>query len=117
MIWMVIVLGSVGFGWLLGHGDAPANLRRAADSLPQNLLGALLGITVGLYRRERIRLRRTYASPTMAYLGKGLLFAAVSAAATAVFAPVAWPPLVLALCAGLIAVGVSVWLGNLPSRL
>ena len=117
MIWMVLILGSLGLGWLFGHGDVGANLTAATRSLPEHLLGALLGITTGLYRRQRIRLRRTHASPTLAYLGKLFLFAALSMAAPAVLAPVNWPAPVLGICIAAAAVGSSVWLGNLPWRL
>ncbi|MBV8880233.1 MAG: hypothetical protein JO332_09735, partial [Planctomycetaceae bacterium] len=99
MIWIVLIAGSVGLGWLLGRGDAADNLRTGAASLAQNGLLVLLGVTVGLYGRERVRLRRTYASPTRAYLGKGLLFSALAAAAVHLLAPVAWPTFCLPLSA------------------
>ncbi len=117
MIWLAMILGSVGLGWLLGGGDASENVRSAAAGLPVNLLGLLLGFTIGLYRRERIRLRRTYASPTVAYLGKALLFASAAASVTAVASPVAWPAIVLPATVGAAAVGTAFWVGNLPSRL
>src|SRR6185295_17758156 len=109
--------GSVGLGWLLGGGDAAANLRLASAASPELLLTALLGVTTGFCARDRIRLRRTYASPTLAYLGKGLFFSALAAGAVASLAPVAWPPLTLRLCAGLAAAGAGTWIGNLPPRL
>lgn len=69
MIWIVIFAAAVGAGWLTGHGDAAANARAAAEAAPADLLGALLGLTAGLYGRDRARLGRAYASPTLAYLG------------------------------------------------
>jgi hypothetical protein len=117
MIWLVAVLGSVGAGWLLGHGDAAANARIAAQSAPQDLLTAMLGVTIGLYGRERIRLRRTYASPSLAFVGKGLVFSFLSPAAAWTFAPLDWSPLCLHLSAAGCAAGACIWLGNLPSRL
>lgn len=117
MIWLILMAGSVGLGWLLGGGDAAANLRLASAAGPELLLTALLGVTTGLCARDRIRLRRTYASPTLAYLGKGLFFAALAAGATATMAPVPWPPSAVRFCAGLAAVGAGTWMGNLPPRL
>jgi hypothetical protein len=117
MIWIAVVLGSIGAGWLLGHGDAASNLRAASASAAVHLLTASLGVTIGLYGRDRIRLRRTYASPTLAYLGKALLFASLSAAAAMIFSPLDWPPSSLHLSAGGCALGAALWLGNLPTRL
>jgi hypothetical protein len=117
MIWLVAVLGSVGAGWLAGHGDAAANARAAAASAPADLMAAMLGVTLGLYGRDRVRLHRTYASPTLAYLGKALLFAFLSPAAAWTLAPVAWPPSCLHLFAAGCGAGAGIWLGNLPSRL
>jgi len=117
MIWLILIAGSVGLGWLLGGGDAAANVRLASAAGPEFLLTTLLGITTGLCARDRIRLRRTYASPTLAYLGKGLHFAALAVAATAILSPVAWAPYALGLCAALTALGAGIWLGNLPPRL
>jgi len=117
MIWLAAVLASVGAGWLLGHGDAAANARAAVESAPQNLLTAILGLTTGLYARERIRLRRTYASPTLAYLGKLLVFASLAPATAWVFAPLSWPSSCLHLFSAGVAAGALIWLGNLPSRL
>ena|SRR5436190_1872877 len=117
MIWAVVVLGSVAAGWLLGRGDAAANLHAAAESASPSLLLALLGVTVGLYGRDRIRLRKSYASPSLGYSGKLLFVAAFAPAATFVLAPVDWPvtwlPGFAAGCAG----GAALWLGNLPLRL
>lgn len=117
MMWLAIVLGAVGAGWLLGHGDAAANARAAALAAPESLLTAMLGVTVGLYGRDRIRLRRTYASPTLAYLGKVCVFASLAPAAAWTLAPVDWTPSCLPLFAAGVAAGTAVWLGNLPSRL
>ena len=117
MIWAALVLGSVGAGWLLGRGDAAVNLQSAADSSSQPLLLVLLGVTVGLYGRDRIRLRRSWPSPSLAYSGKLVFVAAFAPAATFVLAPVDWPaawlPGFAAGCAG----GAALWLGNLPMRL
>lgn len=117
MIWIALVLGSLGAGWLLGTGDAGRNLRSAGAGLPEHLLTALLGFTGGLYARERIRLHRTHASPTLAYVGKLILFGAAAASAAAVFTPVSWPSSALSLFAVAGAAGLFIWLGNLPSRL
>lgn len=117
MIWLVVVLGSVGAGWMLGRGDAMANGRLAAAAAPEALLTVTLGAAVGLYGRERIRLRRTYASPTLAYLGKAGFFAALSPAAAWILAPIAWPVWSLHLCAAGCAAGAALWVGNLPVRL
>lgn len=117
MIWLALLLGSVGAGWLLGHGDAAANLRSGMAIAPACGLIALMGVTIGLYGRDRIRLRRSYASPSLAYLGKTLLFGSLSPMAAWLFAPVAWPPDVLKALAAGCAAGIAVWLGNLPSRL
>ena len=107
----------MGCGWLAGHGDAAANARAAAAAAPANLLVVMLGVTLGLYGRDRVRLRRTYASPTLAYLGKAFAFVALAAASTFVLSPVAWPVACLHLFAGLCGLGLCVWSGNLPSKL
>ncbi|HZE97671.1 MAG TPA: hypothetical protein VE981_11640 [Planctomycetota bacterium] len=117
MIWLLLILCSVAAGWLLGRGDAAANAAVAASIAPETLLIGLMGVTVGLFSRDRIRLRRTYASPTLAYLGKGILFASLSAAATFLLSPVSWSPSCLFLVSAGAAAGTGTWLGNLPSRL
>jgi len=117
MIWAAIVLASVAAGWLLGRGDAAANLHAASSSAPEHLLLTLLGVSVGLYGRDRIRLRRTYASPTVSYTGKLLLVAAFSLSATFVLAPVDWSASWLAVFAAGGAGGTALWLSNLPLRL
>jgi len=117
VIWMVAVLGSVGMGWLLGHGDAVANGRYAAETAPQNLLAVMLGITIGLYGRDRVRLRQAYSSPSMSYLGKALLFASLSLGCAWSFSPLDWPPCCLQGSAAACAAGASCWVGNLPPRL
>jgi hypothetical protein len=117
MIWLAAALASVGAGWLLGHGDAAANARIAADSAPADLLGSMLGVTLGLYGRDRIRLRRTYASPALAYVGKLILFASLSGVATFVLSPVAWDFSLVHGFTAAAAAGLFVWLGNLPVRL
>ncbi len=117
MIWIVIFAAAVGAGWLLGHGDAAANARAAAQAAPADLLGAMLGATLGLYGRDRIRLRRTYASPSLAWLGKRLLLGAAGAAAVFVLSPVEWPRTCLDAFAAAGAVGAAVWIGNLPAKL
>ena len=116
MIWIVIFAAAVGAGWLTGHGDAAANARAAAEAAPADLLGALLGLTAGLYGRDRARLGRAYASPTLAYLGKRLLLGAAVAAAVYVLSPVTWPRACLDAFAAA-ALGGAVWIGNLPARL
>jgi hypothetical protein len=117
MIWIVFFAASIAAGWLLGQGDAAANARAAADHLSQDGTGAMLGATLGLYARDRIRLRRAYASPAAAWLGKRLLGTALAAAATYAFSPVAWPAASTHAFAAAAAVGAAVWIGNLPPRL
>ena len=117
MIWAALLLASVGAGWLLGHGDAASNARLASAAAPVDLLGAMLGVTLGLCGRDRVRLRRTYASPSLAYAGKLLLFASVSCAATFALSPVEWDIGTLHACATTAAAGACGWIGNLPSRL
>ena len=117
MIWLAVLAASVGAGWLFGHGDAAVNARAAASAAPVGLLVAMLGVTTGLYGRDRVRLRRTYASPALAYLGKRLFMAAAVTAATFVLSPVEWPPAALEALSGAGALGLGVWLGNLPVRL
>lgn len=117
MIWTVTFAAAVGAGWILGRGDVSENLRAASAQAPVDLLAALLGVMVGFYGRERIRLRRTYASPALAYLGKRVLLGSLIAAAVYVLAPVAWGPSCLHVFASAAALGVAVWLGNLPSKL
>lgn len=117
MIWLVVVLGSVGVGWMLGRGDAAANARQAGEAAPEAILTVTLGAAIGLYGRDRIRLRRTYASPTLAYSGKAFFFAALSPAAAWMFAPLDWPSWSLHLCSAGCAAGAALWLGNLPTRL
>ena len=117
MIWIAVVLGSIGAGWLLGRGDAASNLRSATESAPVDLLAAMLGVTTGLYDRERIRLRRTYASPSLAYAGKLLLFASLSAAAAWTLSPLDWPASLLHGFAAGVAAGACLWIGNLPAKL
>ena len=117
MIWMAIVLLSVGAGWLLGHGDAAANLRVAKQVALVDLLGFLLGANLGLINRDRVRLRRTYSSPALAFLGKLGVFASFAVAATFVLSPVAWPPAMVHASAAGGAAGACLWLGNLPLKL
>jgi hypothetical protein len=117
MIWAALVLASVAAGWGLGRGDAESNLRAAERGAPVLLLIASLGVTLGLFGRDRLRRRTTYASPTRGMAAKGL--AALSAAAVAAFAfsPVDWPPESLRAFAALFAAGFAGWLANLPRRL
>jgi len=117
MIWICLVLGSVGLGWLLGSGDAAANLRAAAGDAPGALLTALLGVTLGLCGRDRVRVGRTYASPTLAYLGKALLFVSLAAVAAWTLSPVDAPAFRPRTFAVGVAAGTALWMGNLPSRL
>ena len=117
MIWMALVLASVGAGWLLGRGDAAANFQAAVDAAPEPLLLFLLGLTAGLYGRDRIRLRRAHPSPSFAYVGKLLFMACVAPAATFLFAPVDWPVTWLPGFAAGGGGAAALWLGNLPMRL
>lgn len=117
MIWLVITGASVAAGWLLGVGDAAMNFRAARASAAADLLAASLGLSVGLLLRERVRLRWTHASPTQAFLGKRLFFAAAVAAATFAASPVAWPPACLHGLAAAGAAGLALWSSNLPVKL
>ena len=117
MIWMVALLGSIGMGWLLGHGDAEANRRYAVETAPQNLLTLMLGITIGLYGRDRVRMRQAYASPSMSYAAKSLFFASLSLGSAWSLSPLDWPPCCIQASAAACAVGACIWLGNLPPRL
>jgi len=117
MKWVLLAAASVASGWLLGEGDAAANWRAAEARGPAGLLGLVLGVAVGLYGRDRVRLRRTYASPSLAWLGKRLLVAALSAAATFALSPVGWPPESLHAFSAAAAAGAAAWVGNLPPRL
>ena len=117
MIWLTVLPAALGAGWLLGGGDAATNLRAALQASPIHLLAVLQGVTVGLYGRERIRLRRAYASPTLAYLGKRLFLAALTGAATFAGSPVDWAASSLHAFAASAALGAAMWVGNLPSRL
>jgi hypothetical protein len=116
MIWTVFVLASVAAGWLLGRGDAAANLQAAVNAAPEPLLLCLLGAILGLVGRDRIRLRRAFPSPSFAYAGKFLFVACLAPAATFLLAPVDWPvswlPVFAAGCGG----GAALWVGNLPMR-
>lgn len=117
MIWLVIAAASVAGGWLLGDGDAASNLRAARSVAAADLLGASLGISVGLLLRERVRLRKTHASPSLSYLGKRLFLAAAVAAVTFAASPVAWPPTCLHGLAAAGAAGLALWSANLPVKL
>ncbi len=117
MIWLVIAAASVAGGWLLGEGDVASNLRDARASAAADFLGASLGISVGLLLRERVRLRKTHASPSLSYLGKRLFLAAAVAAVTFAVSPVAWPPCCLHGLAAAGAAGLAVWSANLPVKL
>jgi hypothetical protein len=117
MIWIALVLASVSSGWLLGRGDAAANARTAAEAAPAALLLAVQGVTLGLCARDRVRLRKTYASPTLSHLGKLAAGSGLSAAATFVLSPVAWPAEALLAGSAAVALGTCVWIGNLPSKL
>lgn len=117
MMWIAAAAASVAAGWLLGRGDAAENFRAARSAAAVDLLGASLGLSLGLLLRERVRLRRTHASPTLAYLGKRLFFTAGVAAAVFAFSPVAWPPSALHSLAVLGASGLALWSSNLPVKL
>ncbi len=117
MIWLVIAAASVSGGWLLGDGDLTSNLRAARAAAAADLLGGSLGISMGLLLRERVRLRKTHASPSLSYLGKRLFLAAAVAAVTFAASPVAWPPSCLHGLAAAGAAGLLVWSANLPVKL
>jgi hypothetical protein len=117
MIWIAMVLIAVGAGWLFGRGDAAANAQVAIHSAPVDLLGVLQGAALGLLNRDRVRLRRTHASPTISHLGKIWFFASLCGAATFALSPVAWGPEWLHAAAAMTGLGTVAWLGNLPSKL
>lgn len=117
MIWLVVAGASVAAGWCLGRGDAAENLRAARTMAAVDLIGASLGLSLGLLLRERVRLRRTHASPTASFLGKRLFLAAGIAAATFALSPVAWPSCVLHGLAAAGAAGLAFWSSNLPEKL
>ena len=117
MIWFAIAGASVAAGWLLGGGDAAVNLQAARASAAADFVGASLGLSLGLLLRERIRLRRTHASPTLSYLGKRLFLATAVAAATFAASPVAWPSSCLHVLAAAGAAGLALWSSNLPVKL
>jgi len=116
VIWAVLVGTSVGAGWLLGRGDA-ARLGWAGPEAPRAALLAALALTLGLYGRQRLRLRRDYASPTRAYLGKLVAMTSLAVGATFLFAPVDWPADALYGASTGVAAGGAMWLSNLPRRL
>lgn len=116
MIWLVLVGATVAAGWLLGHGSVDG-LAWAGPDAPKAGLLASLSLTLGLYGRERLRLRLSYASPTRAYLGKLTAMGSLAVAATFLFAPVAWPVEALHGAASGIAAGGALWLSNLPRKL
>ena len=117
MIWLAVVLGSIAAGWVMGHGNAAANLRAASDLAPELLLVALVGLNLGLYGRDRTRLHRAHASPSLAQLGKLGVVGFLSPAATFVFAPVDWPASWLHGFAAGGAAALAIWIGNWPPRL
>jgi hypothetical protein len=117
VIWLVIAGAAVAGGWLLGEGDAAANWRTARAAAAADLVGASLGLSVGLLLRERIRLRRAYASPTRSYGGKRVAQAAAVAAAVFALSPVDWPPACLHAFAAAAGAGLALWSGNLPVKL
>ena len=117
MIWTAFVLASVAAGWLLGRGDAAANLRAAQLSVPAALLIASFGGTLGFLGRDRLRRGSGYASPTASLAGKLVAVGALAAAAAAAFSPVDWPAGSLRDCSALFAAGYALWLANLPRRL
>ena len=58
MIWLVLLGAAVAAGWLLGHGN-PDTLAWAGPDAPRALLLASVALTLGLFGRERLRLRRS----------------------------------------------------------
>lgn len=117
MIWIALAGVSIAVGWVFGRGDAEANLAAARATSPLWGLVLLLGLTAGGYGRDRVRLRRTYASPTRSWLAKVLLFAGLLSGLTFISAPVDWSPESLPWLAGLAASGLAFWMGNLPEKL
>lgn len=117
MIWFAVLSAGLGAGWLLGHGELERNLQVVTTWGPRGALVALQGITLGLCGRDRVRLRRAYSSPTLAFLGKRLLLGSLVVVATYAFSPVAWPAEWLDAIAAANAIGWAVWLANLPTRL
>ena len=117
MIWLVGIVLCVGVGWLFGQGDVTVHPGIARASAPADGLTLLLGVTLGFYGRDRVRLRRTYASPSASYAAKAIFFASLAAAATWVCSPVSWPPSCLHVFAATGAAGSAIWLGNLPPKL
>lgn len=117
MIWIALTGVSIALGWVFGRGDAEANLAAARLTAPLWGLVLLLGLTAGAYGRDRVRLRRTYASPTRGWLAKVLFFAGLLCGLTFVGSPVDWRPEVLPWLAGLAASGLAFWMGNLPEKL
>ncbi len=117
MIWIAIALASVSAGWVFGHGDSASNARAAFDRAPTGVLTLTLGVTFGLYARGALRHRRGFSSPTLAYGGKLVFFASMSAAASWTLSPLAWPPESLHVCCAGGALGAGLWIGNLPTRL
>jgi hypothetical protein len=117
VIWLVIAAAAVGAGWLFGRGDAAANWRTAHAGAAADLLGASIGLSLGLLFRERVRLRLAHSSPTLSFLGKRLFLASTAAAAAFALSPVAWPPAVLHALAAAGAAGLALWSANLPLKL
>jgi hypothetical protein len=117
VIWLVAAGASVAAGWLLGRGDAAENLRAAGARAAVDLIGASLGLSLGLLLRERVRLRLTHASPALSFVGKRLFLVSGVAAATYALSPVAWPPSVLHGLAAAGAAGLVLWSSNLPEKL
>lgn len=117
MIWLVLLLGAIGSGWLLGRGDLEANLLAAREAAGADLAGLLLGLTLGRMGRDRVRLRRTYASPTLAHVAKSVFFLSLGLSATFVLSPVAWNLSWHHAGVAGAAAGLCLWLGNLPFRM
>lgn len=117
MIWLALALASIGAGWLFGNGNWATNLGIMSDNWGPDLTTALLGVPAGFMLRDRVRLRRSYASPTRAHLAKLVVFASTAAAAAFSLSPVAWDAQCLRVFALFAASGAAFWLGNLPVRL
>jgi hypothetical protein len=117
VIWIALTGASVAAGWLLGRGDAAANLQAVREGAPVWSLVLLLGLVAGGYGRDRIRLRRSYASPTRGWLGKMLCGAGLLPGIVFAASPVDWSAGALPGLAALAAAGLAVWLGNLPEKL
>jgi membrane associated rhomboid family serine protease len=117
VIWLASAVAAALLGWAFGTGDQSANLRAARTSAPSWGLLILLAATLGGFGRERLRLRRSYASPTRAWLGKTLAAAGLIVLGTFAGTPVDWDPVQVSWAAAGAGLGGALWLANLPRKL